>query len=671
MQMTAPPALRLKDSPDPVAEIARSSRVRHRNITLKQNWWKLDNGPLVAFLKDENNTPVALIPVSSSKYYMYNPVTDTKVRITKEVAETIDPLATLLYRPLPSKPIKLMGILMYGVKVMSISDVVIFLGLVLLAGWLSKFAPRVTNSIIDIIIPSGNRNSLVDISVMFFVLGLGMTMLGLVSNFAYNRIESKVGMMLQAAVWDRLMSLPVPFYSKFNSGELARRASGIESIRSQLTNVFVSSFTAIITGLFQINEMFRYNPNLAITGVVVSLISVAITIFYSWYNLQMYGEMLGASYFISGMMYQIINGVAKFRVSGAESRALYQWAKAYVRQTRVGFKISVFGTIYTSVRSIIGTVSNIAFFAVACAGANVISVSNWFAFTISYSYVSRAIGSISDIVTTIIQNVPVFKNSKPILETMPEYDEAKMDPGKLTGDIELSHLNFRYRQDGPLVLNDVSLKIKRGEYVALVGESGSGKSTLLRMLLGFEKPQGGKIYYNGQDLDGIDLRAVRRQLGVVLQSGQLMTGDIFSNIIGANTRLTAKEAEAAIKMAGLYEDVAKMPMGIYTLVSEGGGTLSGGQRQRLMIARAVVNRPAILYFDEATSALDNKTQAEVIKNLDALNVTRVVVAHRLSTVINCDRIIVMHKGKVIEEGNFKQLMAHNGLFAELAKRQMA
>jgi len=670
IKMVVPPAVRLKDNIDPVAEIARSSRTRHRHITLKEEWWKKDSGPLIGSLK-ENNVPVALLPVSSSKYKLYNPITEETVEITKEVAETVNVSVVFLYRPLESKPLKLLDILMYGVKAMSIQDVAVFLGLTLISGWLSKFSPRITYSISNYIIPSGQRNALVDIAVMFFVLSLGMTMLNLVSNFAFQRIESKVGMMLSAAVWDRLMSLPVPFYNQFNSGELSRRAGGIESIRSSLTNVIISSFVSIITGFFHFTEMFRYSSALAWAGIIVSVINVLISVAYSWYNLKMYGQMLGASYFISGMMYQIINGVAKFRVSGAESRALYQWAKAYTLQTRISFKISVFRQSYAAFKTLFYTISNIAFFWIACSGTNLLSYASWMAFTTSYGYVAAAINSISSVVTTVMENVPVFANSKPILQTVPEYDEAKQDPGRLTGEIEVSHLNFRYRQDGPFVLNDVSLKIKRGEYIAIVGASGSGKTTLLRILLGFEKQQSGKIYYNGQDLDGVDLRAVRRQLGVVLQSGQLMTGDILSNIAGANAKLTLKDAEEATKVAGLYSDIAKMPMGMYTLVSEGGGTLSGGQRQRLLIARAVANKPSILYFDEATSALDNKTQAEVIKNLDVLNATRVVIAHRLSTVINCDRILVMHQGRIIEEGNFRQLMEHGGLFAELAKRQMA
>ncbi|HZJ83847.1 MAG TPA: ATP-binding cassette domain-containing protein, partial [Clostridia bacterium] len=267
--------------------------------------------------------------------------------------------------------------------------------------------------------------------------------------------------------------------------------------------------------------------------------------------------------------------------------------------------------------------------------------------------------------------IPLYQRAKPILETLPEYDENKINPRPLTGSIEVNHLSFRYKEDGPLILQDISFQINEGDYVALVGTSGCGKSTLLRVLLGFEKPETGEIYYDGQDLSKIDIRAVRRQLGVVLQNGQLMIGNIFSNIVGANPYLTTDDAWEAARMAGLEEDIKEMPMGMYTVISEGASTISGGQKQRLMIARAIIKKPKILFFDEATSALDNNTQAIVSKSLDRLQTTRLIIAHRLSTIINCNKIIVMDKGKIVETGTYEELMDNNSIFADLARRQLA
>ena len=338
---------------------------------------------------------------------------------------------------------------------------------------------------------------------------------------------------------------------------------------------------------------------------------MAISLILGYYQIQFERKKEDMENKISGFMLQIIEGVTKFRVSG-----------------------------------------------------------EFVAFNASFGIFMVAMLQISDTILEVNTIIPTYENIKPILCTLPEYDEEKEDPGEIDGKIEIGHITFRYEKNGPVILDDISLKIKKGEYVAIVGASGCGKSTLLRILLGFEKAESGKVYYSGKDLETVDIRALRKQFGVVLQNGQLIAGDIFSNIVGTNPALTIQDAEEAAHMAGLLDDINDMPMGFNTIVSEGGSTLSGGQRQRLMIARAIVNKPKILFFDEATSALDNNTQKHVSDSLDQLDATRIVIAHRLSTVMNCDRIIVLEKGKIAEEGTYKELMAKDGIFAQLAKRQL-
>jgi ABC-type bacteriocin/lantibiotic exporter with double-glycine peptidase domain len=266
--------------------------------------------------------------------------------------------------------------------------------------------------------------------------------------------------------------------------------------------------------------------------------------------------------------------------------------------------------------------------------------------------------------------VPIYERLKPILQTLPEVDEQKTYPGELSGSIEVNHVSFRYDKDGPPILDDVTFSVKSGEFVALVGPSGSGKSTLLRHLLGFESPDSGAIYYDGLALTEVDLRAVRQQIGVVLQHSQVMTGSILDNIVGASN-LPVEEAWDAARRAGIADDIKQMPMGMQTYISEGGSTFSGGQRQRLLIARALVTRPRIIFFDEATSALDDQSQAMVTDSLKRLDATRIVIAHRLSTVVDADHILVLKRGKVVESGTYQELMALGGVFAELAQRQLA
>lgn len=277
--------------------------------------------------------------------------------------------------------------------------------------------------------------------------------------------------------------------------------------------------------------------------------------------------------------------------------------------------------------------------------------------------------TLAGLALSIAQLKPILEMIKPILDTVPELSADKEVITRLSGSIELNNVSFGYCENMPLVIDDLSLKIRAGQYVAIVGKTGCGKSTLLRLLLGFERPQKGAIYYDGKDLNSIDLKSLRRKMGVVMQNGKLFQGDVYSNIVISAPWLTQKEAWEAAELAGIAEDIRHMPMGMNTLISEGTGGISGGQRQRLMIARAIAPKPKILMFDEATSALDNLTQKKVSESLDTLKCTRIVIAHRLSTIRQCDRIIVLDKGKIIEDGNYQELIDKGGYFARLVERQ--
>jgi ATP-binding cassette subfamily C protein len=316
-------------------------------------------------------------------------------------------------------------------------------------------------------------------------------------------------------------------------------------------------------------------------------------------------------------------------------------------------------------------ITSLAIFAtLAASQARGLSTGQFLAFSAAFAQLLFAALQLSAALISILRVIPIYERAKPILETLPEADQGKADPGELWGEIEINHVSFRYKDNGPLVLKDVSLHIKPGEFVALVGPSGSGKSTFLRLLLGFESPESGAIYYDGQDLTGLDMGSVRQQIGVVLQNGKIMSGLLMQNIIGSSL-LSVDDAWEAARMAGLDEDIRRMPMGMFTMVSEGGGTFSGGQRQRLMIARAIAHKPRIVFFDEATSALDNRTQEIVSRSLEGLHATRVVIAHRLSTISNAHRIYVVDGGRIVQTGTYSELIAQPGLFADLAKRQTA
>ncbi|KJS11499.1 MAG: bacteriocin ABC transporter ATP-binding protein [Peptococcaceae bacterium BRH_c8a] len=662
---------RRASSKDPLGDIADASRIRLRNVLLKEEWWKQDNGPLLAYLEDDSR-PVALIPLSPERYEIHDPARQTKVLADFDTARQVKPFAFTFYRPFPDQAMGLSDLLVFGRENCWRQDFLMVLLMGLFGGLLGMVVPVATGIVFDTIIPGGEKIQLLHIAFFLVAGAVAAMTFQLTRSFAMQRILGKMDGSIQAAVWDRLLSLPVPFFRDFTSGELAMRAMAIARIRVIVSEAMVTTILTSIFSCFSLFLLFYYDIKLA--AMAVGLLAGAIAVTYSLGRIMIRNErqVVDISNKISGLVLQFFGGVAKFRVAGAESRAFYQWSREFSRQRKITFNKQIIGGWLETFNSVFPVAASmVIFYAVAASAASTLAPGQFIAFNAAFTSFLVAMIALSQIMITINTVIPLLEQAMPILEAMPEYDEAKVDPGELSGSIEVSHLNFRYREDGPLILDNVSLHIKEGEYIGLVGPSGSGKSTLFRVMLGFEKPESGRIYYSGHDIEKVDIRSLRRQLGVVLQNGKLLSGDIFNNIVGSNPSLTLENAWEAARMAGLDKDIMEMPMGMHTIISEGAATLSGGQRQRLLIARAIVNKPKIIYFDEATSALDNKTQAIVSQSLDGLRATRVVIAHRLSTVMNCDRIIVLDKGRIIEEGSYQALMKTNGVFAELARRQLA
>ena len=369
----------------------------------------------------------------------------------------------------------------------------------------------------------------------------------------------------------------------------------------------------------------------------------------------------------SGMTYAFISGIQKIKLAGAEKRAFARWGDLYAESARLAYDPPVFLKLNSVISLAISLTGTIVMYYMAVRSG--VSVADYYAFSTAYGMVSGAFMSLAGIALSAAQIRPILALVKPFFDEVPEISDGKQVLTRLSGGIELSHVSFRYSDDMPLVIDDLSLKIRPGQYVAIVGKTGCGKSTLLRLLLGFEKPQKGAVYYDGRDLEKIDLRSLRRRIGVVTQNGKLFQGDIYSNIVISAPWLTQQDAWEAAELAGIAEDIRKMPMGMNTVISEGSGGISGGQKQRLMIARAVAPKPRVLMFDEATSALDNVTQKKVSDALEQLKCTRIVIAHRLSTIRQCDRIIVLDNGKIAEDGTYDELIAADGAFAELVARQ--
>ena len=656
-----------------VEAIARASRVRRRKVTLAGEWWNGDSGPLLATRKQDGSAVALLCQGIGAHYHLLDPADGSKTRVTAAVAASLNSAAYAFYKSLPLHAISV-GALMSFIFDAIRADLLLVLLMGVLGGCLSLVFPIFTGIIFDSVIPGAERAQLWQLAGLMVVAAISSTLLTLVRSLATLRLEARTDIAAQAALWDRLLLLPAPFFRQFSSGDLAIRSLAMNQIRSILTNATLNSILSGVFSLFNLLLLFFYSWPLALLTLGLTSAFVGIAIFAGFLQLGHTRGVVQLRGRISSTLLQFINGIAKLRISGAESRAFAVWAHAFSDQKRLYLRSREITNRMTVLQSAFPIFAMQVLFLCASSqlatlSSSTLSTGAFLAFLAAFLQFVTCAVQFTSAIPSIVSIVPIFERAVPILQSLPEIQEGKSPPGELHGGLEVNHLSFRYEPGSPLVLRDVSFTVKPGEFVAITGPSGSGKSTLLRLLLGFEVPESGTVSYDDQDLTGLDVHALRQQLGVVLQSGRLVSGTILDNIIGA-LPLTHSDAWEAARMAGLDQDIKAMPMGLHTFVNDGGAGLSGGQRQRLMIARAVVNKPRILFFDEATSALDNRTQAIVSHSLQAMRTTRVVIAHRLSTIQKADRIFVFDDGAIVQSGSYEDLCAAPGLFRTLIQRQV-
>jgi ATP-binding cassette subfamily C protein len=661
-----------------ILAIAAASRCRTRRVVLRDDWWRHDQGPLVAALGD-TQAVVALLPTGPGGYESLDPAAGTRLPVTPESAGQLVPCAYSFYRPLPAGALKARDLIGFGTRGLG-QDVLTIALMGVFTGLLGIATPYLIGRMVDGAVPNGDRTALLQFGLAMLLASAAVASFRVTQGIAVVRVETRMDYALQAALWDRLLDLPTEFFRRFGAGDLADRAAGISAIRSVFAQAGVTAMLGSLSSLAYLLLMAFYSGSLTIVAVLVALALVGLTTAGNLLQLRHRREEAEQRGKVAALVLQLIAGVAKIRVAAAENHAFRVWAERFSDQKRIAFQAGRVQNVVSAGAAAFAVVSSFVIFAslsgratagqAAAAGPAALTTGSFIAFFAAFVGFVAALQALSAASLGLLEAVPLFERLKPILEAAPESDETKDSPGDIRGEIGLSHVRFRYSPDGPWILDDVSLEIGPGQFVAFVGPSGSGKSTLLRLLLGFEQPQQGTVTYDGQDLEGLDVRAVRRQLGVVLQQSQLLPTDLFRNIVGTSAR-TIQEAWEAAEMAGLADDIREMPMQMHTVVSEGGGTFSGGQRQRLLIARAVVHKPRVLIFDEATSAIDNRAQAFVTESLKRLRATRIVVAHRLSTIVEADRIFYLDGGRILEQGTYEELLARNGLFARLSARQVA
>lgn len=669
VDLVLPPNLEKVD--DPLDEISRYSSVRYREIDLEGEWYINDGGPFLGFLKKEG-APIALLPSKGGVGYVaFNPETQENIKVSEENFNDFRNFGYMLYAPLPVENIGIKELFIFSIS-KDKSDYIRIFMLALAVTLLGMLAPILTAKLFDSIIPNAAKNQLIYVAFGLGMAAVGAFLFDITKSIALLRVESKMDQKLQAGVWDRLLNLPTTFFRQFTAGDLAMRSLSIGRIRKLLSGVAISSILACVFSTLNLLLLFYYSTSLAWIAILLVFLQVSVNYIVGRMQVAKQKDILAFSGKTAGIVLQMLTGISKFRVTGTERRAFNHWMKHFlpVKEITIGLtRIQNFQQIFNRNYRLVSMMV-IFVMMVRMSADSAMSIGEFLSFSAAYGIFSGAMLQMSSAMITVLQVFPLYDRTKPILDEKPENTTTKEAPGELRGNIELNDIHFRYDEEGPLILKDLSMNIKSGEYIALVGPSGSGKSTIIRLLLGFNEANSGAIYFDGQDIAHLDARMVRKRIGVVLQDGSLVAGDIFSNIIGASTTLTIKDAWKAARAAAFDKDIEDMPMGMHTVVSESGGTISGGQRQRLMIARALVHRPNILIFDEATSALDNHTQGIVSASLDQLNVTRIVVAHRLSTIQNADTIYYLEGGSIVEKGSFEALMKLEGKFHELASRQL-
>ena len=650
-------------------DISRMSHFITREVVLEEKWYKRDSGPLLVY-RTEDKKPLACIPKSPRCYVAYDVTEQTAVVVDEKFASQLNPKAMMFYRPFPDKAMKAKDLFLFGLKSVYTSDIFRFIFMALIGTCIGLLIPYMNEQLYDKFIPMGNRNGLVEICGVILACTLGNATFTIVKNLATFRSMNAMEYAVQSATYDRLFNLPQSFLQKYDSADLAQRAMGISNVYNLLSDVVVKSLLSAVFSLLYLWRMFKYSKKMSWTALLLLIFCMALIVWIGIRQTKYDKQKLEKEMESQTLMHQLLMGIAKIRIAGVENRALYEYLKPYVETRKINIRSEKMSVFVNTLVGGLPTVFSMIFYFIMVKKSISMSVGEFMGFTAAFGSFS---GAMLEIVASVLQAndaKPIYDFCKPILETLPEFEEDAQMPGHLTGEIEVNNVTFSYSEDSGTVLKDISLHIKAGEYIGVVGSSGSGKSTLLKLLLGFERPQLGKIYYDGRDIDSLDKRELRKKFGVVLQDGGLISGSIFENITITAPNAKLKRVKEVIREVGLEEDIKSMPMGLHTVLSENSGTISGGQKQRILIARAIVGKPKIIFFDEATSALDNVTQSMVVETLEKLKATKIVIAHRLSTVMNCDRILVLEHGQLVEEGSYQELMDKKGRFYELAIRQI-
>ncbi len=646
--------------------LALLSGFRYRQVNVDGNWWK-EEGPSLLVTHGPDNTPLAVIR-DRNACFVQDPQSGVLTPMTRTIAEQVADVGFQIY-PGFHGPLTARTFVDFAMRHAK-GELLALVGAAGLATIIALIVPIATSVVVSKAIPDGRTPLMIEMAALVAAGACGILALGAVRSLLTIRLESLVNMRLQAAIWDRVLRLPSTFFRQYSSGDLVRRVLAIDEARQLLTGQVLGG---VLSGLFSVVSftlMLFYDRRLAIFGVGYAAVVAIILCVLAWMQIKHVKAYRLAQGEVTSSVFGLLAGINKLRLAAAEERGLLQWSTPFSHQQRAVWQYTRLQTLQNTFIGIIGPLGIAGAIVVAGMRAEAVSLGAFTAFNAAFGQFIAAIGTFGTSLNALVSIAPLIDRAAPVLRAKPEVEEAAADPGQLAGAFAFRNVSFRYSSDGPLVVDNVSFSVEPGEFVALVGGSGAGKSTVLRLLLGFERPTSGTVYYDNHDLARLDSRLVRHQVGTVLQSASLLPGSLYHNIAGSRV-LTDEEVMEAARKAAIGDEISLLPMGLDTFISEDAGTISGGQKQRIVIARALAGNPKIVLLDEATSALDNYTQSVVQKSIGSLNVSRLVIAHRLSTIRYADRILVLDRGKIAESGNYDELMAREGAFYNLAKRQLA
>ncbi len=672
IEFTVPAPSGTFGSPVGLVDILDASGVRARRVQLsaKEKWWRGDSHAMLAF-RAEDERPVALLPGMFGRYREVDPVSKRSVRVTPARADSFKEDAWMFYRPLPSgsaEPADLLRLGLHG----SAADL---LRLVIsgLPGGLIKLAPAFALGFVaNHVARGGSAGSLYTVALALAGLGLLGALLHLLQGTAMMRLEGRSSSRVEAAFWDRLLRLPRTTLHRYPAGDLAMSGMTFQNLRDGLQGTLADSVLSLIFLLPVFAVIFFYDTMLGIIALAFSLASLLVTAALGWGQVSSYGRMMSAVRRAAGNLFQIIRGISKLRVENAEGSAFAISAKDYREQKRAEFDLGALeGQLQALGAALPFLAGAVLLGAVAAGGDRDFPVGDFLVVYTVFIVFQAAVTRLGESIGVIAAMRPAFDQMRPMLAAEPETAVEGEPVEHLGGEILFDHISFRYDPDGPLILDEVTIRARPGEFVAIAGESGAGKSTLFRLALGVDHPTAGAVYYDGRDLRHLNLKQVRRKIGVVPQSVQLHPQDLWDNIVAHHEEASTEEAWKAARAAQIEREIKAMPMGMMTMVGTSGTVLSGGESQRITIARSLMRNPRIMLLDEATNWLDNQSQAQVMQNLAILTSTRIVIAHRLSTLQHADRIYVLQAGRVVQTGSFKELMEVGGVFRELVKRQIA